>query len=929
LRGDARVRAQLTRGPAETRLSLDANAAVKGGTPVWVGALGGGARLQLSAALTDQTLTIDRMLLTGRALSLSLRGRATQSATSSRSGIADDVRASSAAVEDVDARWELNVSDLAALSPTLAGTLKVSGRTKGPSNALSADGELTSTLSIRDSPRGTVSATLHAEGLPTAPRGTLQARGTLDGAPLQLNASLERQTGNTLHAVIRQADWKSAHIEGDLASGADMAQARGNLRLRIGQLTDLQRLLGTNVQGSVTASLGLTPLTPAKGVKGRTHAQLQFEAHNVMAGNLAANAQLTAAGPIDALSLRLAVQLPDLHGEPASLTSAALLNLTARELRLASAEAKYHAQVLRLVSPAQLSFANGPSITGLKLGAQQALLELEGRVSPALDLRASVHHLKPELINAFVPALLAKGTIDADAQLQGSLAAPTGHVRLEAIGMRLANDATRGLPAVDMHAGAQLMSNTALLDVKVGAGSASLLKLSGRAPLNVNGALDLKLAGKLDVGMFNPLLEARGQHAAGELSVDTTVTGSATAPEIGGTIRLARGNLRDYARGVSLSEITAEVVGSHGMLRIVSLTARAPPGSLSMTGTIGVLQPGLPVDVKLTAKNAQPIASNIVTTNLDADLHLSGKGRERLDVAGRIHVNRANIEIPNSLPPNVAVLDVRRPGQAPPAPSEKPLVIGLDITVEAPRQILVQGRGLDAELGGELHLGGTTDAALVSGGFDLQRGTFSLASSRLTFTMGSVTFNGSGLRKRIDPTLDFTAQSTVGDVTATLRITGLADSPKIELSSTPELPQDEILARLLFGEPAAQLTARQVAQIGAALATLSGGGGGLNPLAKIQKTLGLDRLSVGGGSNGTSSTTNSGASIEAGRCVSSRVFVGVKESTAGASQLEVLVDLSKHLKLQTRLGNGTATAQGTTPENDPGSSVGVAYQFEY
>jgi translocation and assembly module TamB len=45
--------------------------------------------------------------------------------------------------------------------------------------------------------------------------------------------------------------------------------------------------------------------------------------------------------------------------------------------------------------------------------------------------------------------------------------------------------------------------------------------------------------------------------------------------------------------------------------------------------------------------------------------------------------------------------------------------------------------------------------------------------------------------------------------------------------------------------------------------------------------------------------------------------------------VEVDVDLTKHLKLQTRLGNGTATTQGTTPENDPGSSVGVAYQFEY
>jgi translocation and assembly module TamB len=221
----------------------------------------------------------------------------------------------------------------------------------------------------------------------------------------------------------------------------------------------------------------------------------------------------------------------------------------------------------------------------------------------------------------------------------------------------------------------------------------------------------------------------------------------------------------------------------------------------------------------------------------------------------------------------------------------------------------------------------------VNGGFELQRGFFTLGSSKLTFSSGTVTFTGAGLTSKIDPALDFTAQTQALDITATVRITGLADAPKIELSSTPELPQDEILARVLFGQQASQLTALQVVQIGAALASLSGGGGDtFNPVAKIQKALGLDRLSVGGGSSSSSangSQQSTGASIEAGRYVSSRVFVAVKESTTGASQLAVDVDLSKHLKLQTKLGNGNTTAQGTTPENDPGSSVGLAYQFEY
>jgi translocation and assembly module TamB len=225
------------------------------------------------------------------------------------------------------------------------------------------------------------------------------------------------------------------------------------------------------------------------------------------------------------------------------------------------------------------------------------------------------------------------------------------------------------------------------------------------------------------------------------------------------------------------------------------------------------------------------------------------------------------------------------------------------------------------------------------------RGTFALAGTSLNFTSGKVSFNGEGLKGRIDPTLDFIAQSSVvynGPTTVTLHVTGFADSPKIALSSSPSLPQDDLLGLLLFGKPASQLTALQLAETGAALASLSGigigggGGGGSkwNPLTWFKKWFGLNTLSVGsasaqGGGASGGGGASSGASITAGKYVSKRVYVAATQTTNGTSQVQVNVDLSEYLKLQTRLGNGTATAQGTTPENDPGSSIGLAWQMPY
>jgi translocation and assembly module TamB len=914
--GTALIKAQVRNDAEATHLTLDASAALAAGSEIWSGVVGDRATLQLSGALTDRAMTLENMKFTGRTAALTANGEVSRAVSGSPSQNPPTLRM----------RWDLNAWDLKSLSPTLAGTLKASGTLDGPTTALAGAAKLSAALSVRGSPSGTLSADMKIRGLPSAPSGTLEVQGALDGAPLHVDVAMERNPSGSLRAIIHRVDWKSAHADGDITVAPASAETHGQLRLQMGQLADLQHLLGINVGGSVAGTVVL------HSDQRRTHAQLHLDARNLAAGSLVGNAQLTAEGITDALGFKLDLQVPKLAGAAASLSAQGSVNLDARKITLTSAVANYHGQDAHLLAPAQIALANGVSIDMLKLGAQQAVFQFKGEISPALDVHASLTQVQPSLVNVFAPGLLASGTIKAQAQVRGSFASPTGEVRFTASGLALSDDAAFGLPPLDLQATAQLKGDSADVDARLVAGTESHLSVVGRAPLAANGALNLKISGNLDVGMINTLLEARGQHATGELQVDATVAGNVAQPQIGGTVNLTKGSVRDYSRGISLTDITAAIVGSEGTLQIKSLTAAAPPGTVSMTGTVGVLQAGLPVDLRIKAEHAQPIVSKLVTANLNADLHVSGTARERLDVAGKVTLGRTLIGIPNSLPSNVAVLDVRRRGKELPAVPDKQLVIGLDVGIQAPQEFLVQGRGLDAEMGGDLHLSGTTDVPVVSGGFDLQRGSVSVGGSKLNFTAGRVSFNGAGLKNKIDPTLDFTAQSTVVGVTATLRITGLADAPQFEFTSSPVQPQDEIMALLLFGTPAAQLSALQLAQVGATLAIMSGVGGdsGVNPLVKLQKSLGLDRLSVGAGTANTAAgPTNSGASIEAGRYISKRIYVEAKQSTTGNSQLEADVDLTKHLKLQTRVGNGTASVQGTTPENDPGSSVGLSYQFEY
>jgi translocation and assembly module TamB len=925
VRGDAVVTGRILREGATNRFTFDAHAGIGGGGAEWIRLLGNRPALTLAGTLNDVSIRIDRMTLAGRALMFTLSGGASRLPGGTPAG-REPAGATHAAIDDIKANWGLRVSDLGTLSTGLAGTADITGNLSGSSLMLASDARLVSKLSVHGSSSGAISATAHVRGFPTSPSGTLTAGGVLDGAPLNIDLALERRGDRELHALIRRAEWKSVRVGADLTFGQSLDQTRGQLRVQVAELADLERLLDLKMHGSLTGTADFKP------VAGGTQTQLNWTATKLAIGGFAGDAQLSGQGAMDALHLQLRAQSPDLGGVPGTLAIGGELNLDSDTFHLASIVASYRGQELRLLAPADVSFADGWTLGSLKFGAQQAVLQLDGRLSPSLDLNASLHKLGPALVNVFSPGSMAAGNFDASARIQGSASAPTGSLTLDGTGFRLGLDEAADLPASNLHVAAELKGDTAAITARLGAGNASSLTVSGTLPLQVAGAVHLTVTGKLELGLINPLLEARGGHATGQLTVDATIGGTGAAPLIGGSITLAQGSLRDYGRGVNLSDIAGSFTGSEGMLLIKTFSARAGDGSVSMTGTIGVLRQDVPLDLKLTARNAQPIASTLFTANLDADLHVHGNARGRVDVDGSVRLNRTLIGIPNTLPPNVAVLNVRRRGQQAVLLTPKARVIGLDLTIEAPQQMLVQGRGLDAELGGALRVGGTTEEPLVNGGFELKRGRFSLAGSDLKFTAGQVSFDGGGLKNRIDPTLDFTALSSAGDATTTLRITGHADSPKFEFSSNPPFPQDELMARLIFGVPADQLSALQLAQIGAALATLSGirGNGGLNPLAKLQKSLGLDRLNVGAATTGNATgAENTGASIEAGRYVSKRVYVEAKQTTTGSSQVQVNVDLTKHLKLQTRLGTGTAVTQGITPENDPGTGVGLSYQFEF
>jgi len=102
----------------------------------------------------------------------------------------------------------------------------------------------------------------------------------------------------------------------------------------------------------------------------------------------------------------------------------------------------------------------------------------------------------------------------------------------------------------------------------------------------------------------------------------------------------------------------------------------------------------------------------------------------------------------------------------------------------------------------------------ASGAFDMVRGRLDILTQRIAFDRGIITFAGD-----LDPQLDFSGSTRSGDVTITVTVSGRASDPEVTFSSVPELPQDEILAQLIFQKGIAELSPLQVARLAAAIRT--------------------------------------------------------------------------------------------------------------
>ncbi|GBR69444.1 translocation/assembly module TamB domain-containing protein [Gluconobacter kanchanaburiensis] len=852
----------------------------------------------------------------------------------------------------------VQLPDLAKASPAILGNTTLTATAEGPTDDLAIKAELKGDFGTKDVTKGPVTLQADFQHLPSRPDGTLTAGGTLDHAPLTLDAALHQDEAGAYHVDLKTLDWNSLSGKGNIRLPKGAKVPLGDLDVSIRNLADFRRLIGQAISGHLALGLHTTEAAGAPpvvklGLDGMLSMADAAVQSLKVAGTIAnpvdapepslvldlagmryqamtGKVHATIKGPQTAMAIALTAAFQNVLDAPATADTALILNIPDKTVRLDRLAAVAKGESVRLSRPAVVSFGNTMGVDHLLAtlapqGVAPATIDVAGTLKPALALTARLDHLTPAIARPFAPDLSATGAISLNARLGGTLAAPTGTVSLTGRDLRMQTGPAASLPAAQILANIGLGGNSAKVDATLGAGPSVALAVRGTAPLSKTGALALAMTGHVDLAVGNAVLGASGMGMAGKVGINLNVAGTAAQPRATGQVTLENASFDHYAQGVHLSRINGALVASGDSIAVNHIVAHAGAGTIALDGNIGAFRPDLPVDLHITSDRARPISSDLLTAIIDTDLHVHGQATTRLDVDGKVTIPNATINIPDSMPASVPQLDVIRPGQKPPSASGTGMVIGLGVDVISPGEFFVRGHGVFAEMQGRLRVRGTSAEPSLNGGFDLKRGNFNLGGINLNFTNGRVAFNGSGVNHKLDPTLDFRADRNASGTLASLLVTGYASAPKIDFASVPSLPRDQVLSILLFGTDSHSLSTTQLAELGAAVVQLAGGSA-FDPMSKVRNLLGLDRLAVGGGSG----VDNGGTSVEAGKYVMKGVYVGAKQATSGSgTQAQVQIDLTKRLKFNTTVGTGGQVTGFTTPENDPGSSIGLSYGYSY
>lgn len=589
-----------------------------------------------------------------------------------------------------------------------------------------------------------------------------------------------------------------------------------------------------------------------------------------------------------------------------AFTASLAADLSPGQIRL-TGQGQVDRRPIRLLQPALFTREGGGwrlSPTAITFAGGNATLSgLFGGNTP--EVQARLEQMPLTVLDIFYPRLglggIASGTLSY--RFPGDGSQPSGDANLRVRGLTRAGLALASKP-LDVGVVARLAGGSAAMRaVAVSQGKRIGQAQARISPIGTSGSIGERLSraplfAQLRYnGSADTLWRLTGVELidiSGPVAVGADARGTLHDPEIRGSVRTEQARIEGAVTGTVITNVKSSGRFDGSRLVIDSFSgATAKGGTVTGRGAFDLAAArGYGMDLQLNARAAQLIDRDDLKAQVTGPIRIRSDGSSGT-ISGDVNLVSGSFRLGSATAaaqvPRLNVREVNRADDDIEAPrSAEPW--RLDLNVNAPRGLRVTGLGINSEWAADLKVGGLVTAPRITGEAELVRGTYDFAGRRFDLERGTIRFQG---ESPPNPLLDIVARGGMRGLNAVIRVTGRGQRPEIRFTSTPALPEDELLSRLLFGTSITNLSAPEALQLAAAVAALNNTGGGLDPINAVRSAVGLDRLRI----LPADIVTGQGTSIAAGKYLGRQVYVEVVTDGRGYSATQVEYQITRWLSL--------------------------------
>jgi translocation and assembly module TamB len=413
-----------------------------------------------------------------------------------------------------------------------------------------------------------------------------------------------------------------------------------------------------------------------------------------------------------------------------------------------------------------------------------------------------------------------------------------------------------------------------------------------------------------DVRILDWLPVLREAVLEGRVVAEVTYRAAAGAGAIQGQARWERGRYEDILLGTVVQNVQVQLQGQGD--RLVLTQGHATDGAEGRIRAQGELRmvSGLPYRIDIQAERFPWVQRADVTTVASGRVALTGS-LHAMTVDGQLVLDYGLLNM-DALPPAPPPLLTSRSRQtpAPDASAGEALIVQGSLTLDLRGGFRIYGSGLDSIWDGKIHLAKAGDHWDVTGAIAPRRGEFRLLGRPFRLTEGTIRMDGSW---PIEPILDLSAVYRRKGIEALVHIAGRASQPMVQITSNPPLPEDAILATVLFGRDLATISAMQALQLAAAVRSLHTPGGGADVFQRTRQAIGVDTLEIRQGDD-----TSGTGSVAVGKYLAPEVYVELQQplSRGGATSTHIEYEVRPNLTVETDAGPGIRPGIGINWKKD-------------